>query len=265
MQLVQSILNATAPFVSAQQAALTVDGLVGPKTIGAIERFQFWNKSPVDGRFDPRGPAVLSAVGLLEEKTALPKPMPGLERATSQDVAAFTNAGALAQGATNARFLRSSGWGAPFGATSFIVRKASTVELTLSRGGVFIAVLELEDESTRQMHKLEVTAGLLAASPKWGLPVGIDVSLPQLKSVGGRVHRGALPTPVGRHSLWGQVGVTLLGGNLPGLNGLGVALYQFQWVPTPPGLCSAWTVLAGEQFGIPGVSVASGLGVAVPV
>jgi peptidoglycan hydrolase-like protein with peptidoglycan-binding domain len=268
---VQSILNATRPFAAPQTTALTVDGLVGPKTIGAIERFQYWNRSAVDGRMDPRGPAILSAVSLLEERRAMPAPMPGLEQASSRDVAAFTNAGALAQSAANTlaptsgQVTHSNGFGVPFTATAFVIRKATTVELTLARGGVFMAILEIEDEVTRRIHKVDINAGLLAASPKWGLPVGIDVSLPALKSEGGRLHRGPLPFGITRASLFGAIGVTLLGGNLPSGEGGGIALYQFQWSPAPPGTCSAWAVMAGQQFGIPGVSVASGPGLAMPL
>jgi peptidoglycan hydrolase-like protein with peptidoglycan-binding domain len=262
---VQSILNATRPFVAPQQAALTVDGLVGPKTVGAIERFQFWNRSAVDGRMDPRGPAILSAVALLEDKGAMPAPMPGLERASSDEVAAFAGIGTVVQGSSTATSKYSNGFGLPFTASQFIIKRATTAEVTIDRGGGFSAVLEIEDEATRTIHRMGITAGLVAASPKGGLPIGVDVALPKMKSAWGRLHRGLLPSAIGRHSLYGVVGVTLIGGNLFTSDGAGFVLYRFQWLPTPPGMCSAWAATIGQQIGIPGVSVASGIGIAVPV
>lgn len=262
---VQSILNATRPFVAPKQAALTVDGLVGPKTVGAIERFQFWNRSAVDGRMDPRGPAILSAVTLLEDKLAMPAPMPGLERASSDEAAAFSGIGTVVKGSSTVTSPYSNGWGLPFTASRFIIKRATTVEVTLGRAGGFDALLEIEDEATKTIHRVKINAALAAASPKGGLPIGVDIALPKMKSAWGRLHRGVLPSTIGRHSLYGVVGVSLLGGNTISTDGVGYALYQFQWAPAPPGMCSAWALTVGQQFGLPGISVASGIGLAFPV
>lgn len=63
-QYVQALLNVFR--AERELTALVLDGLVGPKTITAIEEFQAAVTGLVDGRVDPGGPAITA----LEERTA---------------------------------------------------------------------------------------------------------------------------------------------------------------------------------------------------
>jgi peptidoglycan hydrolase-like protein with peptidoglycan-binding domain len=67
---VQVALNAVPVPLGGPEAPLKVDGKVGPKTVGAIRRFQqYWTKV-VDGRVDPGGPTVR----MLNELAGVPLP-----------------------------------------------------------------------------------------------------------------------------------------------------------------------------------------------
>ena len=59
VRIVQRLLNHNT------QVLLTVDGIVGPKTIAAITQFQKEFTGIVDGRVDPHGPAILKLANLL--------------------------------------------------------------------------------------------------------------------------------------------------------------------------------------------------------
>ncbi len=55
---VQQLLNSVTAANGGPQPSLAVDGLVGPKTIGAIQRFQRIQLGFADGRVDPAGPTL---------------------------------------------------------------------------------------------------------------------------------------------------------------------------------------------------------------
>jgi peptidoglycan hydrolase-like protein with peptidoglycan-binding domain len=58
VRIVQRLLNDW--LAKERQTQLKVDGLVGPKTLGAITAFQKRNASIADGRLDPMGPTINS-------------------------------------------------------------------------------------------------------------------------------------------------------------------------------------------------------------
>jgi peptidoglycan hydrolase-like protein with peptidoglycan-binding domain len=64
VRLVQTLLNAVKPLVPQVGAPLTVDGLVGPKTTGAIRNFQNAQFGVADGRIDP-GQRTLARLNVL--------------------------------------------------------------------------------------------------------------------------------------------------------------------------------------------------------
>ena len=55
---IQGLLNQVAPIALAPKPLLTVDGVVGPLTNGAIRQFQSRTGGPTDGRIDPNGPTI---------------------------------------------------------------------------------------------------------------------------------------------------------------------------------------------------------------
>lgn len=60
----------------AEQAIRALDGLVGPQTIAAIQRFQKAKTRFADGRIDVNGPTVMALVTYLHERQLLPARMP---------------------------------------------------------------------------------------------------------------------------------------------------------------------------------------------
>lgn len=64
VRVVQMALNAVVAAAAGPTPPLAVDGYVGPKTIGAIRRFQTMWTRVVDGRVDPRGPTLRALNGL---------------------------------------------------------------------------------------------------------------------------------------------------------------------------------------------------------
>src|SRR5262245_4013809 len=59
VRTVQELLNAVQAASGGPVPALEVDGLIGPKTIGAIRRFQKAQFGWFDGRVDPGGPTIV--------------------------------------------------------------------------------------------------------------------------------------------------------------------------------------------------------------
>ena len=55
VRIIQRLLNEATP---TGQGPLAVDGIVGPKTIAAIQSFQKVAGGVVDGRVDPHGPTI---------------------------------------------------------------------------------------------------------------------------------------------------------------------------------------------------------------
>lgn len=55
VRIIQSLLNQVLPEKGGPSPLLTVDGVVGPKTISAIRKFQQHHHLPADARIDPNG------------------------------------------------------------------------------------------------------------------------------------------------------------------------------------------------------------------
>src|SRR5215470_18182997 len=58
VRTVQDLLNGVPAASGGPLLPLAVDGLIGPKTIGAIQRFQKAQFGWADGRVDPGGPTI---------------------------------------------------------------------------------------------------------------------------------------------------------------------------------------------------------------
>jgi hypothetical protein len=81
VRTVQELLNGVPTASGGPTPLLAVDGLVGPKTVGAIQRFQRTQFGWADGRADPGGPTITRL-------TALTAPI-GAKPATAGTVNAF--------------------------------------------------------------------------------------------------------------------------------------------------------------------------------
>ena len=83
---IQNALNQIPPNQGGPDPKLKEDGLIGPKTIGAITKFQKANAGlPVDGRIDANGPTLARLNVLLGSKPT-PKPTPAAPKFSDQNL-----------------------------------------------------------------------------------------------------------------------------------------------------------------------------------
>jgi peptidoglycan hydrolase-like protein with peptidoglycan-binding domain len=96
VQLVQTLLNAVPAQEAGPQIRLAVDGVAGPRTIGAIRRFQQARTRTADGRVDPGGDTIQKLVCLLNERNQLPQGLPNLGPPDPRIALALNGQGAVA-------------------------------------------------------------------------------------------------------------------------------------------------------------------------
>ena len=77
-RLVQTLLNLVPTARGGPTARLAVDGLVGPRTVAAIQRYQASNTRICDGRIDPAGPTIRALISWLNGAGMLPEGLPRL-------------------------------------------------------------------------------------------------------------------------------------------------------------------------------------------
>jgi hypothetical protein len=265
--LVQSLLvsyDCARGLVSSRP--IDVDGIVGPLTIQAITTYQKHNALTADGLVGPRGETIRSLIGTLQRMGAGIPSMPGLAAAPADVVASFKGAQALAPrlngAAGDSRNLVGGLLGAPFTRTSWKIDKSTTLDAGWKDKGVFVAQLDMKnDEDPSNVVRVVIRAYLAMASV--GSPLAFDFSVPEDPSVGGRIIRGLSGVAFSKGSFFGQCGVSMAGAEF-GI-GKGVTLFQFGWLPVPPGMCNGFAATAGLQQGLPySMGFASGVGVATP-
>jgi peptidoglycan hydrolase-like protein with peptidoglycan-binding domain len=76
--LVQEFLNSVAPQDGGPALLLAEDGIIGPKTQAAIDKFQRKVLSRPDGRIDTNGPTIKALTGLICDSPAIPAGRLGL-------------------------------------------------------------------------------------------------------------------------------------------------------------------------------------------
>lgn len=288
-RLVQSLLNRIPARSGGPQAPLKVDGLVGPKSIEAIRRFQMANFGSADGRVDARNQTIrrLIVTAMAASPTAAPPRLTPPAAGEIESITAVTGRQSLfakvpsipqSPGAAPVRALVGSpgsalvggattGFGAPFTRSGFTINNnAFSFDISVKDTGAYVARLEIfRDDAPTQRQKVLILGGFKAVSPKGLLPFGADISLPSFNSTQGTILRGLLGfAPLSIQSFFGVCQFGSIGGSLgPG----GGALNFFQFgvgIGLPPGSCIGLAVMAGEQKGIPGVSIGGGTGVCVP-
>lgn len=79
VQLVQKFLNSTPPEEGGPALLLAEDGLIGPKTQAAIDKFQAKVLSRPDGRIDPHGPTIKALTTLICDSASVPPGRLGLD------------------------------------------------------------------------------------------------------------------------------------------------------------------------------------------
>jgi peptidoglycan hydrolase-like protein with peptidoglycan-binding domain len=82
--LVQELLNSVPPSEGGPDLLLAEDGLIGPKTQAAINKFQKKVLSSPDGRIDPGGPTIKALVGVICDSPAVPPGRLGLAARPNQ-------------------------------------------------------------------------------------------------------------------------------------------------------------------------------------
>lgn len=79
VKLVQTFLNSTPPEEGGPELLLAEDGLIGPKTQAAIDKFQKKVLRTPDGRIDPHGPTIKALTGLICDSASVPAGRLGLD------------------------------------------------------------------------------------------------------------------------------------------------------------------------------------------
>jgi hypothetical protein len=90
VKIVQTFLNSTPPDEGGPTLLLAEDGLIGPKTQAAIDRFQKEVLSKPDGRIDPHGPTIKALTGLICDSADVPPGRLGLDGRPGQAAGAPT-------------------------------------------------------------------------------------------------------------------------------------------------------------------------------
>src|SRR4051812_17552274 len=76
VRLIQSLLNAVPTDRGGPDGPLQIDGVSGPRTVGAIRRYQSANLGFADGRVDMGRQTIRSLVGLTQGLGTLPTNVP---------------------------------------------------------------------------------------------------------------------------------------------------------------------------------------------
>lgn len=252
VRLVQSMLN-NVPFGDGGPSpALVVDGLIGPKSIAAIVRFQQASRlRVVDGRIDPLGATITALGRLLNSRDMLPSNMAGIGRPDQRIIKGLTGgpvpvtgSGAFpgqgpgfdSLGLTDWKFVSSAG----IGIGVFI----------LGAGAMkFFFESNRRPGFTRIFPWIGIGAGLSA------MPVGLDFSAASMPSFGTNIHQGLVlgSNPMPEDDFLGFCSVISIGASVGvGLSGT----FCFFGSPVPSILIArALGAIAGMEAGLPGASI----------
>lgn len=278
VRLIQNLLNVVPASEGGPATKLAVDGLVGPKTVAAISRYQSNHLGFSDGRVDARNKTIRHLVEFVLTKQPLPD-QPGLTTPKPNEVNAIRSfisqpfPPVRASGAVSTRGVAGAsalvggnpGFGAPFTASGWTINNnAFSVDVAVKDTGVYVAKMEIfQDANPSVRANLAILGGFKAISPKRSLPLSVDIALPSFNSTQGKIIRGLMGfNPISPFSFIGLVQFGFIGASL-GPGGGAVNVFQFGWVPAPPlpGNCIGFAVMVGEQKGIPGVSLGGGTGI----
>jgi len=251
---IQSLLNLFRKEQRAQPA-LTVDGLVGPRTLAAIADFQKAMTGYVDRRIDPGQRAMRALVGATVGRMPA---LPAIPRIKRPDPAFMTMYRALPSfGSTipPAPIQR----GSPFmdtapaptdwfdtPLTGWTVETSGAVDVGVSFLSGIRGTIIVRNETDNSRWRITYTAIGAGLST---LPIGFDFSDESMKSFGSRVFKGLLGSyPLPATSLTPAINVIAFGANIG--PGWGVAHVCFNGFV----ICVARCWLTGFQVGMPGVS-----------
>jgi peptidoglycan hydrolase-like protein with peptidoglycan-binding domain len=79
VRIVQAFLNSTPPAEGGPAFLLAEDGIIGPKTQAAIDKFQAKVLRQPDGRIDPHGPTIKALTKLICDSDSVPAGRLGLD------------------------------------------------------------------------------------------------------------------------------------------------------------------------------------------
>ena len=252
VRLVQSMLNNVPGNDGGPSPALAVDGLIGPKSIAAITRFQQVSRRPVvDGRIDPLGSTITAMGRLLNGRGTLPEnvagigqPDPRITKGLSRTAAPISGRGAFpgqgpgfdSLGLTDWKFVSSAGIGI----------------------GVFIlgaGAMKFFFESSRRPGFTRIFPWIGVGAGLSAMPVGLDFSAASMPSFGTNIHQGLLmgSNPMPEDDFLGFCSVLSIGASVgPGISGT----VCFFGSPIPSlAICRAVGAIAGMEAGLPGASI----------
>ena len=189
VKMIQSMLNSLPAMDGGPTGQLSVDGLVGPLTVGSITTFQRAARLRVaDGRVDPVGPTIRALGMKLNAKNLMPRNVPGIgpvDRRIRQ---------ALAGGGITAPPRRQSVGSAPtqgfqpLGLTDWSFKSSGGGSLGAWILGVGAMNFYLEKDSRRGFIRSFPWSGIGAGLSV--MPVGLDVSFESMPSFGLRLRQG---------------------------------------------------------------------------
>lgn len=233
-KFVQLLLNAIPLSQGGPETKLAVDGLVGPKTIAAIQRYQKANTLFCDGRVDMGGPTIRSLISWLNERSMLPTGVSNLTPPRPEWIRCLSGKAApiprpkLFQGANsalpatslNAKSLAVSSGPLSGGLyTGWDFNTSSGLSVSIVLSATFINIYLKHDTEPYVQYRLTFT-GIGTGLSKF--PVGLDFSTADMNSYGTSIYYGAnplsKPRPFNVNAFVGlptwimSVGVNTLGG-----------------------------------------------------
>jgi hypothetical protein len=270
-RLVQTLLNLVPTARGGPTARLAVDGLVGPRTVAAIQRYQASNTRICDGRIDPAGPTIRALISWLNGAGMLPEGLPRLAPAEprwAQLLGGMPQSQPLPQprrvpaAAPRPLALRGAAPAAPvarptpFTATGWGFASSSGVSIGVDVFGATVTNLYLKHDTEPRVDYRLTFVGIGAGLSM--MPAGIDFSTADFASYGTQIWYGmnvllARPRPFAVTAFDGlPTSMLTVGANSSvGVSG---ALIAFG-VPVPHLAAMYFSLFGGQEWGTPNAGI----------
>jgi hypothetical protein len=256
--LVQHLLNAAPERIGGTYRSLKVDGLVGPRTIEAITKFQrYANCRVVDGRIDPHGVTIQALGEKLNGMSLLPMGVRGIGPVDPIIQNAFLGIGTTSSMPSKPTIKNFNA--APltydkllYTDWKYITNQSITVSVLFGGATTIIFHLENDRYVGRLIHRFEFKG--LGVGISKGLLVGLDASFTEYKSMGSRLFRGPFGSnPLPEEDL--ERSCTIFSAGVgTGIQGAGITgqLVFFRATGIITATATAVLATAGESINIPG-------------
>jgi hypothetical protein len=264
VRLVQTLLNLLPLSQGRPIAELVVDGLAGPLTNAAIERYQRESRLVVDGRIDINGPTIRKLVTELNSRDALPgdnvslkPPKPEIARAlTGQSFAQSSGGYQSVQSIRHTLFGPAAAPRRAWPLTGWKINTTGGFDFSITIfGAAYINIYLTHDVEPGMTYRFPFIGAMVGLSM---LPIGLDVFFSATPSIGTNIVCALPipdPDPLPRASSFDLMEATVItvGANVgPGVSGNVLLLKK--------GLRAYVGAVAGTQAGMPGGSITACVG-----